>query len=306
MAYKLIKPEIISVPKATIGELKNSWNRLRNNRYFWLFVCGGLFVIPSILIFSPAFLSVPILYILYLMNKTRSTFWKQVAEVNGWQYKKSSDPVHVFQSAIRSLLLRNSSDATVKIKIMSKQERNGSDFDIESGIMFKQGNGRMVNHYIDGVIEGRQFRIFNYTFGVGSGRSKKIYKYTVFAFRFDGRFPHIYLNNIHNSYSIKTGEQVKLPSEFEKQFILSAPRKYEIEALEIFTPDVLSKLLDMKLVHDIEFVEQEMIIFADGVVSDFEKLEKEFNMAIELENLLDKKLDRFKFEKIGDMSHNLK
>lgn len=279
MAYKIIKPEVTSVSRAVWSKAKISW-------IFWVILITSLFLTlyslfvaldtirttdqMSLLaaIFWPA--CFPLVYLLWLQHQVATSFWKQIAGINGWQYKDNSDVSN------------------------------------ESGIMFKQGNGRMMNHYINGVIEGRQFRIFNYMFGIGSGEHRKIYKYTVFAFKFDGTFPHIYLNNKHNSYSVKTGEQVSLPSEFEKQFVLSAPRRHEIEALEIFTPDILSKLLDMKLIHDIEFVEQEMIIFADGVVSDFEKLEKEFNMAIELENLLDKKLDKFKFEKIGDMSHNLK
>lgn len=306
MAYKLIKPEIVSIPRATIIELKNSWSKLKTSRYFWFFLCGGILVVILILLVPPLLVLVS-LYVLYLVNKVRSTFWKQVAEANGWQYKQSSDPILELESKMQALLSRNSSDVTaVEPEGIDNQESNGGDSDIESGIMFRQGRDRRIDHYIEGSIEGRKFRVFNYMFGIGSGKSRKTYAYTVFAFKFDGRFPHIYLNNRHNSYGAKTGEQISLPSEFEKQFILSAPRKYEIEALEIFTPDVLSKLLDMKIVHDIEFVEQEMIIFANGVVSDFEKLEKEFNMAIELENLLDKKLDKFKFEKIGDMSHNLK
>lgn len=306
MAYKLIKPEIISVPRATIGELKNSWTKLKTSRYFWLFVCSGIFLV-ILIPFIPILLVLPAAYIFYVANKSRSAFWRQVAEANGWQYRESSDPILELESKMQAFLSQNSRDVTaVEPEGIDNQESSGGDSVIESGIMFKQGGDRSIDHCIEGSVEGRKFRMFNYTFGVGSGESKKVYAYTVFAFKFDGHFPHFYLNNLHNSYSIKTGEHVSLPPEFEKQFSLSAPRRHEIEALEIFTPDVLSKLLDMKLVHDIEFVDQEMVIFADGVVYNFEKLEKEFNMAIELENLLSKKLDRFKFEKIGDMSHNLK
>lgn len=133
-----------------------------------------------------------------------------------------------------------------------------------------------------------------------------MYPYVVFAFKFDGSFPHIYLNNKHNSYSVSTGENIPLPLEFGNKFLLSAPRKYEIEALQIFTPDVLVKILDNSLTYEIEFVGQEVLMFADGVINDFEKLEKDFNMALQLEDLLDEKLDRVKFNKIGTMPHTLK
>lgn len=49
-----------------------------------------------------------------------------------------------------------------------------------------------------------------------------------------------------------------------------------------------------------------MLIFADGRINNFEKLEEEFNRALELEDLMDEKLDKFKFHQIGDRSSILK
>ncbi|MDO8604576.1 MAG: hypothetical protein Q7K40_04265 [bacterium] len=181
--------------------------------------------------------------------------------------------------------------------------RNPKD---EVGVMFRQGHSGTISRHIEGVVDGRKFRMFNFMFTVGSGKYQRVYPYTVFAFKFNGSFPHIYLNNRHNSYSINTGERIPIHSDFDKKFVLSAQRKYETEALEIFTPDVFAKVLDSGFSYDVELVKQEIIIFIDGVTNNFEKLEKEFNMAIALEDLLGEKLDRFKFEKIGDMSYDLR
>ena len=98
---------------------------------------------------------------------------------------------------------------------------------------------------------------------------------------------------------------IPLPVEFEKNFSLSAPRKYEIEALAIFTLDVLAGLLDNGFAYDVEFVNQEVLIFTDGQINDFGGLERAFDQALKLEDLLDEKLDRFKFQQIGDMPHTL-
>ena len=68
---------------------------------------------------------------------------------------------------------------------------------------------------------------------------------------------------------------------------------------------MLARLLDNKFGHDVEFVNQEMIIFSDGQINNSEKLEKEFKRALELEELLDEKLDRFKMKTIGDMPTKL-
>lgn len=269
-----LKPEITSISRATWNILKISWQ-------FWtilaLTMIGSAILVAVTIqdgsfdylrIFAIFYVIIAV-YVYHIQNKVRSSFWKQFAEINGWQY-----------------------------------ERLG-DVNQESGIMFRQGNARNMSNIIKGNIDGRQFKIFNYQFSIGSGKNKETYYYTVFAFKFNGSFPHIYLNNKHNSYGVKVGEMIPVPGEFEKKFSLSAPRKYEIEALEIFTPDVLENLLNNGFAHDVEFIDQNILIFTVGEINRFEQLEKEFNLALDLEDLLDEKLDRIKFEKIGDMPHTL-
>lgn len=269
-----LKPEITSILRATWNILKISWQ-------FWtilMLTMIGSVILAAMMIRGGSFNNIKIFIIFYVIiafyvyhikNKVRSSFWKQFAEINGWQYEQSGD------------------------------------VNQESGIMFRQGNARIMSNIIKGNIDDRQFKIFNYQFRTGSNKNKKTYYYTVFAFKFNGSFPHIYLNNKHNSYGVKVGETIFLPGEFEKKFSLSAPRKYEIEALEIFTPDVLENLLNNGFAHDVEFINQNILIFTIGEINKFEQLEKEFNLALDLEDLLDEKLDRIKFEKIGDMPHTL-
>lgn len=281
MAFQILKPEIKSIPKAVWDTVKVHWQ-------FWCIFsiafisCITLWIIVTFRIlgetwsdWSPEVIFVPFfivaIYIGLTERRVRASFWKQIADINGWQYKKSyNDPGHQ-----------------------------------ESWVMLRQGDKRYISHIVEGAIDNRRFRIFNYDFTEGSGESKTTYSYTVFVFKFNGSFPHIYLNNKHNSYGVSVEEKIPLPAEFEKNFSLSAPKEYEIEALEIFTPDVLMSLLDGGFTYDIEFVNQEMLIFTDGRIRDFEKLEKEFKRALELEDLFDEKLDKFKFQPIGDMPHSL-
>lgn len=267
--YNFITPEVKNIGRATMNELYKRWQ-------FWGILAFAIISSPVLLILLGGYeivVLIPfvavILYAGFVREKVKILFWKQFAELNGWKYK------------------------------------DRSDHNQEQGIMFRQGHGRIIYYCIEGLIGGRNFRIFNYNFSIGYGKHRKTYFYTVFAFKFKGSFPNIYLNNKANSYSIRVGESIPLPSEFEKSFSLSAPKEYEIEALEIFTPDVLARLLDNKFGHDVEFVNQEMIIFSDGQINNSEKLEKEFKRALELEELLDEKLDRFKMETIGDMPTKL-
>lgn len=252
-------------------EVTDVWGTVRKQAktswWFWTFVLASF---SEVYFLGNYWLFLLIMfYIMSATNKARDAFWKQVAQNNGWEYKGTVDDV------------------------------------VEPGIMFKQGKGQNIEHLLLGNVDGRAFRMFKYSFTIGEDKNETTYWYTVFAFRFEGAFPHIYLNNKHNSYSISAGEKLPLPLEFEKQFLLSAPKKYETEALEIFTPEILTKLLDGGFTHDIELVDHELIMFVDGSTDSFKKLEKEFNKAMELEDIFDEKLDKFKFEKIGDIQYNL-
>ena len=267
--YNFITPKIRNIGKETVAELYKQWQ-------FWSILAFAIISSIALLILLGGYeivafipFIVIILYAGFAREKVKILFWKQFAKLNGWQYKSNSDPSQ------------------------------------ESGIMFRQGHSRHISYCVEGVVDGRNFRVFNYNFTIGYGKESKIYCYTVFSFKFDGTFPHIYLNNKANSYSIRVGESIPLPSEFEKSFSLSAPKEYEIEALEIFTPDVLASLLDNKFGHDVEFINQEMLIFSDEQINRSEELGKEFKRALELEDLLDEKLDKFKMETIGDMPTKL-
>lgn len=211
-------------------------------------------------------LIVGVILFAYITNQYLVRFWRDMARANGWEYEEVGNP-HALHS-----------------------------------VMFRQGHSQSVTNVVTGVIDGRSFRFFLYQFKVGSGKSEHTYAYTVFSFKFNGTFPSIYLNRKFAGYSVSVGEEIPLPGEFEDKFILAAPRGYEVEALEIFTPDVLAKILDSKFNHDVEFVGQEIFMFVPGAIYRIGKFEEELNRALELEDLLDEKLDKFKFEKIGDRS----
>lgn len=266
MFYSFQKPKTTNIWQMT-------WEKVGSKWQFWV-------PIPLVFIFGFFPLFISIIYFIIVLNQVRSSFWKEFADINGWQYKN-------------------------KIQLENFNLINTGDLVQETGLMFKEGNMRNISNEIEGMINNRHFRIFCYQFSVGSGKNRKIYYYTVFAFRVNGSFPHIYLNNKNNSWNITTREKIPLPVEFENKFSLSAPKKYEVEALEIFTPEVLTSLLDSNFSYDVEFVNQEVLVFTDGEINDFNQLEKKFNKALELNDLMSDKLDKFKFEPIGNLPSTL-
>lgn len=204
------------------------------------------------------------LYWTAVVRWVRGRFWRQFAQAHGFTYQPKGDP------------------------------------NAETAVMFHQGHSRRQQHIITGSVENRPLRISNYQFTIGHGKYSRTYPYTVFEFRFTGHFPHLYLNQLFNGYGIAVGVAIPLPREFEKRFTLRAPQEYEIEALQIFTPDLLAHLLDSGLQHDVEIVDQELLIFTVGYVDRREQLEREFADATALVERLAPKLDRFRFAPIGD------
>ena len=267
MTYTFLKPKTTNIWQATWDEVKNKW-------YFWmsflLFFIFGFFA-----------LIIPFLIIIFVQNKFRKNFWKEFAEVNNWEYQDIS-PENFFDFSFK-----------------------GNIDNEESLLMFKEGHSRIISNKISGKIKDRDFKIFCYQFTIGAGKNSRTYHFTVFSFKYYGKFPHIYLNKKGNTWNINGGNQIPLPQEFENKFSLYAPRKYEIEALEIFTIEVLLKLLQKEFCYDVELINQEIFIFTDGQINNFENLEIKFNSALELNDLFSAKLDRFKFEQIGNLPFNL-
>lgn len=262
-----------------------AWAFLRQDHGWRLWLCAGLtagWYVVAIWIFphltfdqdwGQIVLLGPIFaggwYWTWLLHQIRGRFWRQFAAAHGFTYEPKGNPTG------------------------------------EAAVMFRQGHSRQIRHVVAGVVNRRHVRIFSYQFTVGSGKTSHTYPYTVFEFKFTGHFPHLYCNQLFNSYGVKVGEVIPLPLEFEKQFTLYAPKEYEIEALEIFTPDLLADLLDRGLQHDIEIVDQELLIFTAGYVKTVEALEREFADAIALAQRLAPKLDRFRFTPIGHHAPSL-
>jgi len=242
----------------------------------------GLIVALLLITISALFISsslawvigVGIIFILFIASaenysSVERVFWKKFADDHHWKYEETG----------------------------SCQE--------EKAILFTAGISRQMRNTVSGVVDNHPIRIFQYSFNIQQNKQKKVYSYTVFEFKFSGRFPHFYLNRHDDQFGSSTGEKVSLPTEFEKEFTLYAPRQYEIEAHQIFNPEILSYILDSDLRYDVELVDEKLFIFKNYHINNRADLEKEFDKAHALALKLAPILDNFRFEKIGDHSPEL-
>ena len=131
----------------------------------------------------------------------------------------------------------------------------------------------------------------------------KTIPFTAFAFKLKGNFPHCYLDRIDN----KHGETkmliplATLPSEFSKFYKLHVPRKYEMEALQIFTTDILSYFLENDIPYDIEFYDNEMIVIYKSYFDTVNEFKVELEKVGKLMSRMRTNLDRIDFDKIGNL-----
>lgn len=215
---------------------------------------------PLFLFFLP-FLGGSI-YVEYVRRKVRKAFWQQLAATNGWSYEADGDVA------------------------------------AEAGLMFHQGHSQNIFNVITGNFDGRKMRIFTFHFATGSGKQRRDYYYTVYEFTFAGQFPHLNLNSLLNMYGVAGGVKLPLPAEFEKFYRLTAPEEYEIEALQVFTPDILAYLIDRQLPYDVELVNQEMLIYVKGQVNDLQQLEQDYARACDFAQRMAPTLDKMRFAEI--------
>ncbi|MCA9354677.1 MAG: hypothetical protein KC877_04115 [Candidatus Kaiserbacteria bacterium] len=212
------------------------------------------------------------LWYVHTAAKARKRFWQLVAEKKGWSYAETDDV---------------------------------SD---EEALFLNTGHSHSISNMISGTEDSIPVRAFESMYTVGSGKNKQTYTFSCFAFRFEGSFPHLYLNRNDNQVSFISNReyQIPLPGEFGEKFTLYAPKEYEIEALQIFTPDLLEYLLQTNWLSDIEFVDHEFIVFRKGFISSYDEFTTELASASKIASRFADTLQRMQFAPIPHTSHLLR
>ncbi|MEK7093740.1 MAG: hypothetical protein AAB903_00160 [Patescibacteria group bacterium] len=258
--------------KIYVGLFKKYRQRIILIATTWLVISiiATFFISPylSIFLIGPLPFTLGIVYAFaYLVAS--NLFWHQFAEKRGWSIESTGD------------------------------------IEKEKAYLMHRGNTQHIHQVIRGTLDNRPLRIFSFEFSTGTGKNRRTYAYTVFGFSFTGKFPHLYLNHQDDQYYGEVGEEISLPEEFEKKFILHAPKQYEIEAHQIFNPGILSYIIDSNLDYDVELVDGELLAFKNGSVANITDLEQELSRVHDLVLKFAPILDNFKFEKIGNLTSEL-
>ncbi len=203
------------------------------------------------------------LFVARIKGKMVRLFYKQFADVNGFNYKK-----------------------TVSV--------NGF-----TGALFKVGRKKRVYDVVQGTFNGHALSIFNYSYETGYGRYSKKHNQTVFEIDFDVTLPPILLLTDWNDYgdnlsdnNLNRVSKIKLPEKIEKHFDLFAEKKYEIEALQIFTPDILAYLYDNYKGFSYDFTGHKFYLYSKKLITTKAELYKAYKLTQFIITRLSKELKR--------------
>lgn len=184
----------------------------------------------------------------YVHNKILSIFMRQFAVANGYKYEK---------------------DGTL-------DELSGFAFDI--------GHGKKAANIVSGQYQGHPLKLFHYNYTIGYGKHSHTYYLTVFKLTLDVRLTDLLLRSKRLDFgksltlTFKNEQQIHLEGDFDQYFTLLAPKGFQIEALQIFSPDFMLQMRDEWQDFSLEFMGNDIYIYCVYKIDKKDKLYKMYDL----------------------------
>lgn len=185
-------------------------------------------------------------------------------------------------------------------------EANGYQFAAKGSLEEVAANYLQMGHsrHMDNVVSGKYaecpIRFFDFGCTVGYGRNSRrinfssceiTYNKTLHKFFLDAKVHNFLFENLWANPH--TGEEkLSLEGDFNKYFTLYVSPGCQVEALEIFTPDIMEKLIDLSQKFSLEFVGDKLYIYTRSLIKKREDLYAVFKLAKFLVSELAPKLER--------------
>lgn len=136
-----------------------------------------------------------------------------------------------------------------------------------SGIFFKEGHSTEIEAALRIPELGE---IGNYSYVTSSGKNRTTHSIGYIRLTLSRRVPHMLLDAKHNNVFgisnlpvlLEKNQKLELEGDFYKYFTLYTPKGYERDALYIWTPDVMSSVLDGAATWDIECIDNEVYLYS--------------------------------------------
>jgi hypothetical protein len=157
------------------------------------------------------------------------------------------------------------------------------------GSLFKAGHSRRVFNLIEGKIGDEDTKIFDYSYITGSGKHRKTHFFTIIEVSLHSQLPYLILKergfdlfNIGSALKIKNPKKLKLEGDFNNYFSLEAEKEFEIEVLQIFTPDLMTLLCDKWCHLSIETSDDRIYIYENRLIDTKDELDSIVKLSMEV------------------------
>lgn len=165
--------------------------------------------------------------------------------------------------------------ARVVSHVFMKQFAEANDFSYEikgeladkDGVIFEIGHSKDIEDIIRGQFKGHPIELFNYYYVIGSGKHRQEYYFTVMRVKYNTLLPHLFLKDRKDNFGsaltfrFKNEQKISLEGDFDKYFVLFAPRGLQHEALQIFTPDFMHDMKEKWNDFSLEFINSHIYIY---------------------------------------------
>jgi hypothetical protein len=165
----------------------------------------------------------------------------------------------------------------------------------------EMGHSRKIEDVVSGKYLDLPVSFFTFGCTIGYGRNAKHILFTACEIHYTANLPRIFLDAHHHEFmnidifrKPMDGEIVSLEGDFNKYFTLYVPRGFEIEALQIFSPDVMAKLIDKSKEFSLEFFGDHLYIYSSKAIDTKQGLYSIYDLAKILISELAPVLERLK------------
>ena len=141
------------------------------------------------------------------------------------------------------------------------------------GMIFSNGSSRMSTDVLRGT-SPRFVEFGNYQYTTSNGKQSQTHRWGYVAVKLDVPLPNIVLDALGNNTlgstiagSFRSDQRLSLEGDFDRYFSLYCPEGYEVDALYLFTPDVMARFIDHAAQLDVEIVDDWLFLYARRDVS---------------------------------------
>jgi hypothetical protein len=208
-----------------------------------------------------------LLLIGHLMGKARSKLIQQFAQAHGYSYV-GDQALHHFEGSV---------------------------------LAARDGHSRRSSDMVVGSLGETPFKLFQFEYTIGHSKHSQIHQHSVMHLATKSRLPHLIIDSKQFNtikFDYHNSQLLQLEGDFNRYFRIYGPKKYEMEVLQILTPDVMAQLIDKSNLFDVELINNSVYIYSKEYIDTREKLEALHELATTLIAELGNKLHNFRLTDI--------